>query len=283
MRGPELSRTIGKPILSLMILAPIRDPVLRETVRRAALPEEDVFHETDDVLRALRRGFPRVLVCWAEEGQSPVTGTLLKETAIPVLTIGRSCMREWDLAWRADGFAIRRIDDTALRLRSLMEQAADRPEWVERLFSDLTTLLGAGLPPELRGLARRVLEFPERYPFLHSLEEAAGLSSGALKARFRRKGLPSPSLYLGWFRVMAASRVLSEPGQTIFSASHRMGYASDGNFCRWVRGVSGLPPSRIRGMEGRMLLLLRLVEKCFPPGALSRWRTLSGLFLRQVA
>jgi hypothetical protein len=32
-----------------------------------------------------------------------------------------------------------------------------------------------------------------------------------------------------------------------------------------------------------MLLLLGLVEECFPDGTLDRWRSLDGLFLRDVA
>ena len=34
---------------------------------------------------------------------------------------------------------------------------------------------------------------------------ACDTSRGALKARFRRRGLPSPSTYLRWFRVFAVA------------------------------------------------------------------------------
>jgi AraC-like DNA-binding protein len=176
-----------------------------------------------------------------------------------------------------------RIDDSALRLRSLMERTPLGEGWVEDLFSDLTHTLGAGLPEDLRGFSRRILEFPGRYSSLGRVGAPFGLSAGALKARFRRRGLPPASRYVRWFRLLSASRILADPEATILSASMRLGFASDGNFCRWVRATSGLNPSAFRAWNGRLLLLVRMVDACFPPGAVERWASLRGLFLRQVA
>jgi AraC-like DNA-binding protein len=106
---------------------------------------------------------------------------------------------------------------------------------------------------------------------------------GALKARFRRRGLPSPSRHLRWFRLLAAARVLSDPDETVLSAAYRLGFASDGNFCRWIRATSGLSPSTLRSWNGRLLVLVRLAEECLPEGSLDEWEDLGGLFLREVA
>ena len=266
-----------------MILAPLSDSGLRATVRRAALPEEDVFHTMEDVQGALRFGFPRLIVYQAEDLW--FTGETIRrwDSTVPVLTISRPTLKGWESAWRSQGLAVTPMDDSAIRLRRLLENASGGPTWVEGIFADLTLMLGKGLPPNLRGFARRVMEYPARYSSLQTLEDVAGLSTGALKARFRRRGLPSPVVYLRWFRMAAAARLLLEMEQTTLMASNRMGFSSDGNFCRWVQSTTRLNPSAFRAREGRMLLLFNLAHDCFPDGSLEAWETLGKIFLRDVA
>jgi AraC-like DNA-binding protein len=266
-----------------MILAPIQDRTLRAAVRRAALPEEDVFHRFDDVRHALHLGFPRLLICQVEDRNRLHGEFSLQSHGVPILAVSEPTLRSWDAAWEADGLAVNRIDDSALRLRRLMAMAAADSGWVEGVFSDLTDIMGRAPPSELRGFARRILEFPGRYSSLTSLGDAFGLSAGAIKNRFQRRGLPSPSKYLRWFRLLAAARILSDPKETTLTASFRLGFASDGNFCRWVRVNSGLTPSSLRDWNGRLLLLVRLAEECLPDASLDRWRSFGGMFLRQVA
>ena len=134
-----------------------------------------------------------------------------------------------------------------------------------------------------RGFARRVLEFPRHYSSVEVVGGTRGLTSGALKARFRRRGLPSPAVYLRWLRLLAAARVLSDPRETILSASFRMGFASDGNFCRWVQATSGLSPSSLREWNGRLFVLVRLAEECLSPSSLESWPRLDEVFLSEVA
>jgi AraC-like DNA-binding protein len=192
-------------------------------------------------------------------------------------------VRGWEAAWEADGLAVDRVDDSALRLRRLIEKTTNGTGWVEGIFSDLVHTVGRGLPSELRGFARRVLEFPVRYSSLTALGEAVDLTAGALKARFRRRGLPSPYKYLRWFRLLAAARALEDPRETILTTSFRLGFSSDGNFCRWVQATSGYNPSDLRDWNIRLLLLIRMAEECLPNGVLARWESLEGLFLREVA
>jgi len=266
-----------------MIVAPIQDGTLQRIVRRAALPEEDVFHRLDEVDEALRFGYPRLLVCEARNQERLEVQLSLERYGLPVLAMREPLLRSWAAAWESHGLAVTRIDDSALRLRYLITRTADEADWVEGVFSDLSHTLGRKLPAELRGFARRIMEFPIRYASQALLGEAFGLSGGALKARFRRRELPSPSQYLRWFRVLAAAKILSDPQETTLTASFRLGFASDGNFCRWVRDTSGLMPSDLRNWNGRLLLLIRMAEECLPDGALEKWASFEGLFLRQVA
>jgi len=266
-----------------MILAPIWDRTLRPAVRRAALPEEDVFHRFADVRQALRFGYPRLLICKSEDLPTVRRELFFPELKIPVLAVSEPTLRSWEAAWGIQGLAVSRIDDSALRLRKIIAATSGKVDWVEGVFSDLTHTVGRGLPSELRGFSRRILEFPIRYSSLALLGEAFGLSAGALKARFRRRGLPSPSRYLRWFRLLIVARILSDPEETTLSASFRLGFASDGNFCRWVQATSGMTPSSLREWNGRLLLLVRLAEECLPVGSLEKWESFEGLFLRQVA
>jgi len=266
-----------------MIIAPIQDRTLRNIVRRAALPEEDVFHGGEDVREALHFGHPRLLVCRLEDQKRILAHFSPDHHSVPVLALADPTLRGWRSAWEADGLAVSQIDDSALRLRSLMGEAAKEAEWVEAVYSDLIQAVGRGIPSEFRGFSRRVLESPVRYSTLQSVGGAFGLSAGALKARFRRRGLPSPYQHLSWFRLLAASRVLADPSETILSASYRMGFESDGNFCRWVNSASGLTPTDLREWNGRLLLLVRMAERFLSDEHLEVWKSFDGVFLRRVA
>ncbi|MFC1661371.1 helix-turn-helix domain-containing protein [Gemmatimonadota bacterium] len=266
-----------------MILAPLSDPFLRAVVRRAALPEEDVFCCPSGVGKALFLGYPRLLVYELGSLSWSIEGGLSKVPELPTLVLNEPVLRHVRANVKGSSRTEDPIDDSARRLRGLIKEAAAASRWVEGLFSDLGGISGQGPPPEFRGFARRILEYPVRYPSPKEMAEVVELSSGALKERFRRRGLPSPALYIRWFRVMAAARVLSDPKITTLAASFRLGFSSDGNFCRWVQATSGLSTTVLRSTEGRVALLARFARRCLMDQALEKWRSLEGLFLREVA
>lgn len=266
-----------------MILAFLTDPFLRTVVRRAALPDEDVFWSAEEILEAARRGFPRLAV--VSEGDPHPLGDpeQLTEGAVPLLRIGEGTLESWRDAHRRVGFAVRRVDDHGRRLRRLMAQAAGSVEWVNRLFRDLSSAAGRSLPGPFRGMGRRVLEHPSGYRDLRSLARLSGISRGALKARFRRRDLPSPYTYLRWFRVLSSLHVLEKEGLTTEEAAHRVGLHSSGNFCRYVLEVSGFSPREIRSWVPRMQVLTRFLEECVQPTQLEGWAALEELFLEKAA
>jgi AraC-like DNA-binding protein len=265
-----------------MILAPLSNPLLRAVVLRAALPEEDVVHRLSEVALALRLGFPRLMVFEPDDPFNVRRELEASRSNIPVLPITGATVRDWKASWHAQGLAVRRIDDSAMRLRTLIRKSVGSSSWVDGVFADLVLLLGRGLPAGFKGFARRVMEYPARYSSLADLRHLMELSPGALKARFRRRGLPSPAAYLRWFRLISGARLLSDPTETTLSVSFRLGFSSDGNFCRWVQSNAGCPPSALRRWEGRALLLFRLAAEGFPDGALDAWTDLGCLFLRRV-
>jgi AraC-like DNA-binding protein len=272
-----------------MILAPLSDPVLRSAVLRAALPEEDVLLRPEEVREGLRFGFPRLLVHdtrdpFSEpEGPGETGRGRAEKDGLPCLLVTSSVLRSWTAAWRSRGLAVRRIDDSALRLRHLMARSAGRSPWADGVLRRLTYLTGRPLPRDFRGFARRAMEFPAGYAGTGSVAGLVSLTPGALKGRFRRRGLPSPSSCLRWCRLLAAGHILADPMETTLSAAYRLGFSSDGNFCRWVRSTCGLRPSELREQSASYRLLARFREECLGEGMVEAWNSLGGLFLREVA
>ena len=144
-----------------MILAAVRDPFLLHSVRRAALPAEDVFSSENDVSDALQLGFPRVAVI--ERGiEGEVEGMLrTRGSDLPVLELATLDLP--GLKRSPSAIAIQRIDTAPARMRQLINEAALPVDWVEGLLRDLGWAAGHALPPELSALGRRTLEFPSRY------------------------------------------------------------------------------------------------------------------------
>jgi len=261
-----------------MILAPLSDRLLRFAVYRAALPEEDVFCQDSQIAEALALGYPRLAVVAPMEGHSMRSAIVWG--SVPVLVLGTLDAELARPASGRTGLAVREIDTTVYRLRRLMADAAGPPGWADGILVDMSRMCGFPLPHEFRGFVRRLLEFPARYNKLEAMSAVAGLSTGALKARFRRRGLPSPFGYLSWLRVVAATRVLADPSITTVEAAFRLGYTSNGNFCRSVQAVSGLTTTDIRSPEGRTRVLAAFVTDHLTPGMRESWESLSGLFRR---
>jgi AraC-like DNA-binding protein len=254
-----------------MIVGFLQDYRSRLAVRAAALPDEDTFFG-ERGLDALHRGFVRVVV--RDDGgrgrfEAP-------EVVAPVLTLGAGPRFTPD----ASGWIVSGIDDVSPRLRSLLDQTAGAGTWVDTALADMARTAGFPLPPAFRGLCRRVLEYPAWYPDLHAVSRLTGLSRGAVKARFRRRALRSPSGHLRWLRSLAAAHVLADPGVNVIAAAYRLGFTSGGNLCRAVHTVTGLTPGKLRSPTTRVGLLVRFVERFLHPGTRGGWVDLEEVFLR---
>lgn len=264
-----------------MIVSPLSDSFLRRAVLRAALPDEDVFWEAEEIREAVTLGFPRLIVYAPGDPHPLAAPGVVDQMELPALALTDATLRVWDAERRAAGFAVTRVDDHGARLRRLMQETTGPLPWVEGVFRDLVRASGMGIPPVLRGLGRRVLEYPSRYDDLHALSDLTGLTRAALKARFRRRDLPSPYTYLRWFRVLAAAHLLDQ-GLTTAEVAFRVGLHSSGNLCRYVQDVSGMSPNELRGPQGRARRLAVFAGSCLGRPRLEAWETLDRLFLRDV-
>jgi AraC-like DNA-binding protein len=265
-----------------MILGLLADPVLRNSLARAASSEEDVVVDAASVMDASRCGFPRKLIHDSENRRS-AERLLDGHEGVDILHLSDEVVAGWDADRRKAPILRSREDFATEKLDLILRANRTQPNWIDYALRDLSRATGSRLPALLRAFGRRVLEFPGRYDDLHGFEHATGLSSGALKARFRRKGLESPSIYLRWFRAMAAAQVLRDAAVTTLQASHRLGYTTDGNFCRAIITTTGLTPTELRSEAGWQKLVVTFVKTYLKPDALEAWSTLGPLFQRRRA
>lgn len=266
-----------------MIVALCSDPILRAALRQTAHPEEDVFLDERLAGPALDLGFPRAVVYVPEDGHPLARRLTNLDPGIRTVAITQATLRAWELQRRAHEVPPPRLQYTADRLRTLIAHDNAAPTWVDRALADLSRAAGVRLPPPLRTVARRVMEFPAHYADLHGLAEVTGTSRGALKARFRRRGLASPAHYVRWFRVMAAAQVLADRDITTLQAAHRLGFTTGGNFCRTIKSVTGFNSSEVRGVQGWNRLLVTFVWRHLGQAAIEQWATLDDLFVRKAA
>ncbi len=254
-----------------MIVALVREKSLVDAVLAAASPEEDVFFGMGDGLEALYHGFPRLLILG--DGRESPLPSQVGVPNVPVLRIGNEAASGgW---WRGGGVP------RPGRLTDLMSDAVDSGSWVDDLFGAMVAASGAGLPRAFRGFCRRVLEYPAHYVDLHAMARLTGLSRGALKARFRRRGLRSPAEHIRWLRVLAAGKVLGGSDVTTVEAAYRLGYTSNGNLCRVTQGIADVSPAELRDPAVRTRVLLGFVERfVLDPDLGARWSRFEPIFFR---
>jgi AraC-like DNA-binding protein len=261
-----------------VILVSSRDRLIQFAVGRVARPDEAVVVDPDWIDEALAHGFARLVVC-DDEGTLPTS----LGRHVPTLHVSCGLLRSWERERARSEVPAPRVVYVAERLRPWVARAAVPATWVDRLIGDLSRATGGVLPLPFRAFARHALELPSRYTDLRAHAALSGLSRGALKARFRRRGLGSPFTYLRWLRALAVAEVLSDADVTVAAAAQALGFTSDTNMCRMVRAVTGVTPGRLRESGARRELLLAFASRCLAPSQLESWNGLVDLFERRVA
>lgn len=258
-----------------MILGLIRDPVLRSALQAAARPDESVLVDAADVLRALTSGCPRVLVVDdARCGRGVLARA--RERDVPTVVVCRDDVANWESRRRESVPPPDRRTFYARCLRALFPPGT--PTWVDRTLADLARATGGPLPTPFVGLARRVLEDPAHFTTLDTLSPATGLSPGAMRARFRRRELPSPTDYLRWLRLLAAAHCLRSTRGTVSATAVVLGFHSSGNLARFTQGLVGRSPASLRTDASGAELLLHFAAFGLGPTQLDGWRSLHKLF-----
>lgn len=260
-----------------MIVVRTSDPYLRKAAIRAAHWEEDVITDARRGREAIEWGWPRLVI-----GDDLPKG-LVSLRGVPHLNVGEDLRRKWEADRRSHELPPTRLDSLSERLAAEIDRHTRERSWVDQALADLSRASGARMPTPLRAFGRRIMEFPAHYTSLKPLASTCGTTRGALKARFRRRGLDSPSAYLRWFRLLAVAHVLEDPSVTVASAARRLGFTSDGNLCRMMWNVAGMNPTEVRLPQGRNRLRLTFAWRLLSAEALEGWATMDDLFDRRVA
>ncbi|MEQ9568755.1 MAG: helix-turn-helix domain-containing protein [Longimicrobiales bacterium] len=262
-----------------MLTALLRTPVLRSAVASAARWDEDVLVERSEVVRALRVAHPRALVVDEHHAREAAVADA-RGRELPVVRIRDADLDQWETRRRERVPPPARARYYGAQLRSLLPVGP--PSWVDRLLADLARAAGRPLPASFRLLARRVLEDPSRYSTLETLTPVIELRSAALRARFRRRDLPSPVDYLRWLRLLAVVHRLTSSSETVGAAAMALGFQSSGNLARFARTVCGRVPSDLRADDVWPVLLIRFAASLLRPDLLERWESLDPVFVREA-
>lgn len=260
-----------------MIVVQVSDPSLQRAILRAARPDEDVVADARLAVEAIERGFPRLVVRDRGHDWPSVP------EGVRVFRVEDSILERWESERRGAELPPTRLDHLTDKVSPTVEGTSADRTWIDAALAELTRAAGRRLPVPLLSFGRRVLELPCHYTSLHPLADACGISRGALKARFRRRDLSTPSTYLRWFRIIAASHVLSDRNVTVAEAASRLGFTSDGNLCRSMWSVVRMTPTEARSRRGWNRIVIDFTWSHLSVDHLRAWSTLDDLFERRIA
>ncbi len=116
--------------------------------------------------------------------------------------------------------------------------------------TDYLTWRGVDMDMDTRRLVRRTLELSEEMRTVAGLARAFYMSRRALGRRFLTRGLPVPSHWLHFGRVLRACIRLQDPSASLFSVGCDLGYPDGFALSNQMRRLTGLRPSLMRTCFG---------------------------------
>ena len=103
---------------------------------------------------------------------------------------------------------------------------------------------------ETRRLLRKTLELSDHLRTVNGLARSLYMSRRALGRRFMTRGLPVPSHWLHFGRVLRASILLQEPAASLFGVSCELGYPDGFALSNQMKRLTGLRPSIMKECFG---------------------------------
>ena len=116
--------------------------------------------------------------------------------------------------------------------------------------SDYLTWRGIDVDMETRRLLRKTLELSGHLRTVNGLARSLYMSRRALGRRFMTRGLPVPSHWLHFGRVLRASILLQEPSASLFGVSCELGYPDGFALSNQMKRLTGLRPSIMKECFG---------------------------------
>ena len=157
----------------------------------------------------------------------------------------------------ATDIVISRDADDDLLVREILDRALTRGLW-------------PSLEPKLEGrvdndgidLLRYAAEHIPDQIQVPELAAAFDVSISTLERRCERWSVPTPGRLLLWLRVLHGLRWLMEPGRSVESVGHQLGYSSGAAFRRAIKASVGTRGGSLRGLDGLDRAFDMFVSEC---------------------
>ena len=240
----------------------------REYLTAAIPPHQVLWAESwRELLRAVRRQ-PVGLVVMDLHAETRKDGALRvfrftqRYPLTPVIAWGDVDGRELfrlGKAGAADVIISRHADDPVL-VREIVELALGRGLW-PLIESQLRGKIDADGLDLLRYATDHIadqIQVPE-------LATAFDVSISTLERRCERWRLPTPGRLLLWLRVLHGLRWLMEPGRSVESVGHQLGYSSGAAFRRAIKATVGGKGNPLRDADVVDRALLQFAAECGEP------------------
>ena len=109
---------------------------------------------------------------------------------------------------------------------------------------------GILLDLDMRRTIRRILDLSSEIRTVSGLARGLYMSRRALGRKFLNEGLPVPSHWLHFGRVLRASLDLQRPGSTLMATAYEHGYSDGFTLSNQMKRLTGLRPSDVTGKLG---------------------------------
>ncbi|MFC1574795.1 helix-turn-helix domain-containing protein [Gemmatimonadota bacterium] len=116
--------------------------------------------------------------------------------------------------------------------------------------SEYLSWRGVEVDMDTRRLIRKTLELAEELRTVRGLARSLYMSRRALGRRFMTRGLPVPSHWLHFGRVLRASLRLQQSDVSLFSVGCELGYPDGFSLSNQMKRLTGLRPSIMRECFG---------------------------------
>jgi AraC-like DNA-binding protein len=248
-----------------LIAALLPDPVDRAALRQAAATHELVYATSWRELSELLR-------------QRPVTAAIAdihaeprKDGVLRIYRIVEGFPFTPVIAWgELDGRDLYRLGKAGAA-DVILSRDADNTQQVTDILNGalahgIPHLVETGLHDRLEPEARALVSFAaERIPSriqVPDLAAAHDTSVSTLERRCERWGIPTPGRLLLWLRVLYGLRWLAEPGRSLESIAHQLGYSSGAAFRRAIQATLGVRGAPLRTPRSFHAALNRFLAEC---------------------
>ena len=127
---------------------------------------------------------------------------------------------------------------------------AQEPASLPEEFVDFLMWRGLYLDRETRRIVRRIVELSAELKTLTALARGVYLSRRALGRRFKKRGLPVPSHWLQFCRVLRATMKMQGSGRSVHEAARSLGYPDGFTLSNQMDRLVGVRPSVARERLG---------------------------------